>query len=521
MSHVSNVLARFCFDRSGATGMLFGMLAVVMMMFSGLAVDMGRWVHSKKVTSEALDAAVLAGARSLMEEPDDVDRAKEVARAVYEENVSSRFDLEVDSVDFEVVDNGQAVEAVGEATLKTLIMRIAGIDELPVITESGAGLPKASKGGGGSNIEVSVMLDVTGSMCDNGSGPCTSSIKLDGLRVASKKLIDMVVQADQSQATSRIALVPFSTRVRVGPNGGGGDMMTALTGLDPTWTGWFRKCQQSSGGGGSESGGNWQCHQWGVEHAVHWKIMPCVTDRFYKSGWVYDYTDNAPGPGQWLNAHDGTRMPFSKDSTDTPPPHKTGQTPNDPATHWNYRSSGYCSNVAEENEIMPLTSDKNALNARIDGLEAFGATAGALGTAWSWYMLSPEWNGAVWQGDQQPGPYADGTPLGEGVLPTRKVAVLMTDGVFNTYRSWKGQDQQQVSDYAKQLCENMKAKGIEIYTVGFDLDSLPAAERAIAIDTLQSCGTDIEHFYNTFDVDELVQAFKNIGAKLSQVTLTR
>ncbi len=58
----------------------------------------------------------------------------------------------------------------------------------------------------------------------------------------------------------------------------------------------------------------------------------------------------------------------------------------------------------------------------------------------------------------------------------RKVAILMTDGGYNAFRSGKEQDQQTVSDYAKDACTAMKAKGIEIYTVGFALNELTAAE---------------------------------------------
>ncbi len=254
--------------------------------------------------------------------------------------------------------------------------------------------------------------------------------------------------------------------------------------------------------------------------------MPCVTDRFYNNGWTYDLTDDAPTQNRWLNAHDGGRMTRSWDSSNTGPGNQRGVNQNDPATHWNYTSNGQCADVAEDNEILPLTDNKQLLKDRIDDLEAYGSTAGALGTMWSWYMLSPKWNtvwaSGEWPGAMSAGSYADvqannanGTPV------LRKVAVILSDGVFNTYRSWKDQNQQQVSDYAKQTCANMKAQGIEIYTVGFALQQLNAAERAIAEDTLRSCGTDVEHFYNTLNVDQLKQAFRDIALELSTVYLTR
>ena len=62
---------------------------------------------------------------------------------------------------------------------------------------------------GGSNVEIALMLDVTGSMCD----PCT---KIDAVKSAAKDLIDIVVWADQSQYYSRVALAPFAEAVNAG-----------------------------------------------------------------------------------------------------------------------------------------------------------------------------------------------------------------------------------------------------------------------------------------------------------------
>ena len=56
---------------------------------------------------------------------------------------------------------------------------------------------------GGTNVETSLMLDVTGSMCQ----PCT---KIDAVKSAAKDLIDIVVWADQSKYYSRVALAPFA-----------------------------------------------------------------------------------------------------------------------------------------------------------------------------------------------------------------------------------------------------------------------------------------------------------------------
>ena len=68
----------------------------------------------------------------------------------------------------------------------------------------------------------------------------------------------------------------------------------------------------------------------------------------------------------------------------------------------------------------------------------------------------------------------------------------------------------------------MKLEGIEIFTVGLDLDSIPdVTDKNRAIDTLRTCGTDVSHFYATLDVHELQVAFQDIAYQLSSISLTR
>jgi hypothetical protein len=129
-----------------------------------------------------------------------------------------------------------------------------------------------------------------------------------------------------------------------------------------------------------------------------------------------------------------------------------------------------------------------------------------------------------------PGSYADTAPSGSNPPKLRKIAVLMTDGLYNTYRTWK-QDpskagelsyiQTKIIPNAKSICTNMKAAGIEIYTVGFDLDALSAAERTRAIDVLQSCGTDIHHFYDALNAEQLKASFRDIALQLSQLFVAK
>jgi hypothetical protein len=70
-------------------------------------------------------------------------------------------------------------------------------------------------------------------------------------------------------------------------------------------------------------------------------------------------------------------------------------------------------------------------------------------------MLSPNWN-AVWPDESDAYDYDE-----PGIV---KVAILMTDGAFNTaYDNTQGNSVMQ----AKRLCDSMKDNGVLIYSVAF------------------------------------------------------
>jgi hypothetical protein len=62
----------------------------------------------------------------------------------------------------------------------------------------------------------------------------------------------------------------------------------------------------------------------------------------------------------------------------------------------------------------------------------------------------------------------------------------------------------------------MKAAGITVYTVGFELGG-----QQTAIDTLQQCASDPTKFFDAGSGEELQQAFRTIAIQLSQLHLSQ
>ena len=162
--------------------------------------------------------------------------------------------------------------------------------------------------------------------------------------------------------------------------------------------------------------------------------------------------------------------------------------------------------------IVPLTTDKSRLETEIKGFSASGTTAGHIAIQWAWYMLSNKW--------------ANFMPDGAGAAPAdpklHKYAIIMTDGEFNTaYAGVKGNNVTSQagtsSDDAISLCTKMKADGIQIFTIGFDL------KQKSAIQTLQACASParngVSYFYNASTGDELNSVYQQIAAMIQKLRL--
>ncbi len=173
--------------------------------------------------------------------------------------------------------------------------------------------------------------------------------------------------------------------------------------------------------------------------------------------------------------------------------------------------------------VQPLTKNSTALKKMIDTLAPVGGTAGQIGLQWGWYMLSPNWNGALPAASE---PAAYGTPNLD------KYLILMTDGMFNSEAS--GLPGASVPTYsgismlsgrlAMTYCEAIKAKKVKLFTIGFRLKDIGnAAQQKEAIRMLTDCastpsGSEVT-FFNAEDGAQLTAAFKEIAKRVERVSL--
>ena len=166
-------------------------------------------------------------------------------------------------------------------------------------------------------------------------------------------------------------------------------------------------------------------------------------------------------------------------------------------------------------QIVPMTDSKGSLKAAVDTFTANGSTAGQLGASWAWYLLSPNWGG-VWPASATPVAYNDGKTI--------KTVILMTDGVYNTVGgvNWGDNSTQavQASKLSVDICAGMKAKGVVVYTVGFDVKSAGPSKQRV-IDTLTACASDPAKFYQAEDGAALDAAFREIASDIVNLRLAK
>jgi len=177
-----------------------------------------------------------------------------------------------------------------------------------------------------------------------------------------------------------------------------------------------------------------------------------------------------------------------------------------------------------DSPLIPLTSSKSTLKSRISGFTASGSTAGHIGTAWGWYTIAPNFN-PLWPSSPA-GAYNDPNVL--------KAVIIMTDGEFNvTYCSGvyssdapNASNTDQIRNcnspngdafnQAEELCDAIKAKGVLVYTVGFQV---PA--NGSAADIMRECATSASMAFLPTSGADLTDAFKAIGADIYRLRISK
>jgi Flp pilus assembly protein TadG len=287
-------------------------------------------------------------------------------------------------------------------------------------------------------LRVALVLDNTGSMAQSG--------KLTALKTASHNLLTQLQSAVQNPGDVYVSIIPFSKDVNAGASNYNQSWID--------WTDWDEvngTCSNTS----YTTKTSCQSHgkTWTVKNHNTWN--GCVTDRDQN----YDTLNSDPT--------NGAKFPAEQ----------------------------YSACLVQ---VMGLSYDWAALNAKIDAMTANGNTNQAIGLAWGWQSLTNA-------------PFT--VPAQDPNYQYKQIIILLTDGL-NTQDRWYT-TQSSIDNRQAITCANIKAAGITLYTVQVNTGGDPTST------LLKQCATDANKFFLLTSANEIVTTFATIGTSISQLHLAQ
>jgi hypothetical protein len=177
--------------------------------------------------------------------------------------------------------------------------------------------------------------------------------------------------------------------------------------------------------------------------------------------------------------------------------------------------------------ILRMTDNTNHMSevkTRLNSMVAVGDTNIPMGLMWGWHTLSPN------------APFGDGSAY--RTPNVMKIVVLLTDGenqntpnnnsdasyysgdgyswqnrVSGLNSSNQANRQTALDNRLSQLCTNMKAQGITIYTVRIDVTTGSPA-------VLRTCATNANDFFDVPNVPNLPAVFANIAGDIGHLRIS-
>jgi len=503
----------FAAARGGGVALPFALALIPVSFLTVAAVDFHRGQNIRSALQDALDAATLAVGKSTATSATDVQN---IGYSNLVANLRAYPDTTLTASDFHL--SGSTVVASAKVSMTPLISDIFTGGKLSVGAHSE--VMRAGK-----KLEIALVLDNTGSM---------AGTKLATLKTAASNFVDtLAAAAARSTDTDpvKIGLVPFSTTVKVGA-----DYSTAAwldtTGISPINDEIFTTAT-------------------GTQHANRMTLFSQMNTAW--AGCVevrqapYDVQDDAPSsatpatlytpyfapdePGSGQGTNGNYHNDYLKDvSTSTNWKVLQGYTLKYAATpktsldtwsNYHYGPNSGC----ELAPLKRLTTSFTDVKTAITAMTAIGDTNIPVGLAWGWNLLSPN------------GPFSADTAA-YNTPKNAKVVVLMTDGQnananpgSNNASLYSGigyiwqnrvgitsgttaQRQTAIDNRLTLLCANMKAKGIEIYTIRLEVNDTNYA-------VLRGCATKPDMFYDVDAAADLNSVFNTIAGRIQNLRLSK
>lgn len=473
------ILRQFGRDEEGGILIFALLLLVVMLVLGGMAVDFMRFESRRALLQSVSDRAVLAAA-----ELDQTIAPRDVVLDYFDKAGFGSSIIGEPRIDD--VAGSRSVEVDSAIDLNTYYLKFVGIDQLSAPAVSGA-----IEGTG--NIEVSLVLDISGSMRSWVSG--TGKRRYELLREAATGFVEALLKPEYEDQVS-ISMVNYSANVSIGDELYAALNTTSDTLVHPT--------------NGSSHTNTSRCVDF---EDTEFNTTEFNTTRVYEQIERFDYYT---GGGQ-----SGVLLPSCPDQ-------------------W-------------FEGIIPLTQDKDLLTDAIAELRPTTFTAIHLGVKWGVSLLDPSMRDLLQNVPTvdpafrgvRPSDYATAS----SALSTVKYLVLMTDGQnvaarrirddrydsveerirwdtynfvywYNNFGGWGGWNNYttraytatQADTWMQSMCNAAKARNITIFTIAMGATSHGE-------DEMRECASTTAHYYET-EGEALQEIFENIAKQITDLRLS-
>ena len=448
---IRTAVRRFAGANEGNIAILFGIAVIPIISFVGAAVDYTRANAARSSMQAALNSTALMLAKDLsggtIQTSQISEKADAYFKALYTNNEAKS--VKITATFTQNSGKGSTILVNGSGNIETGFMRVAGFPTMDFKTSS-------TSAWGNARMRVAMVLDVTGSMKDNG--------KMAAMQKAAKALVDQLAKLVKTDGDVYISMVPFAKDVNLGTSY-----------KDATWIDWgfwsdqnptWGTCSNTSKTNKtdclSKSGRTW------TPDKTKW--TGCVTDRTQN----YDITNAEPT------------------STNAP----TMVVPEEYGSYCKSSSSAYMP------PIVPLTYNWTTLTDAIGKLQPTGNTNQGIGLAWGWLTL-----GVGKAPFNAPAKDTDNYDYTDAI-------VLLSDGL-NTQNRWTS-DPAKIDDREEKMCAAAKAapNNITIYTVQVNTGGDKTSQ------VLKDCASSADKFYLITDPDKTVSVFNSIGQSLSKLRVS-
>lgn len=425
--------SRFRLAEDGNYMVFVGIAAIPMVAAGGLGVDVARNYLAEAQLQAAIDAAAIAMGSADGTTPE----IEELGRTFFYANFPVDYWAEPTNLTITVkrtdendpTSRPESFEITATAQVDTLFFRaLPGADSAAAgthydyvdIAASSTALTEVR------GLEVVMVLDVTGSMYTNYAGGSGSPRRIEAMRDAALKMVNILFDDNPEPELLRVAIVPYNTTVNIGTdmhdyvNNTGLDASGLPTSPNPFGqTTWFGCVQARRGGndmtddfsaGQTDGTGEWEAYRWPIE-----------PDRRL-SGSTYNHCDDAGANNTTgdYSIYEDPLTNFEEDEADTwdnsaiPPTQIVGTRYYDRAT--------FGPNKGCPGPLLPLTNQRADVWDYLQDVTVVdrNGTITATGLVWGWRVISP---GPPFSTDSEGNPIA-----AYGDSDWEKVIIVLTDG---------------------------------------------------------------------------------------------